>query len=209
MPAPRVLVLYSPSSYRGAAFLDAASRLGYDAVPGIDLPTELADHWGVSLSLDFTDPAAAVERITALHADAPFDAVLAVDDRATLIAATAADSLGLAHNDPASALAARDKWVMRQRFAAADVPVPRFTRYPLYADPVPIAESEHYPCVVKPLRLSGSRGVIRADTPQEFLAAWNRTRAIIEQEGIDPEAAAILVEEYLPGVEVAVEALLT
>lgn len=209
MPAPRVLVLYSPSSYRGAAFLDAASRLGYDAVPGIDLPTELADHWGVSLSLDFTDPAAAVERITALHADAPFDAVLAVDDRATLIAATAADRLGLAHNDPASALAARDKWVMRQRFAAVDVPVPRFTRYPLDADPVPIAESENYPCVVKPLRLSGSRGVIRADTPQEFLAAWNRTRAIIEQEGIDPEAAAILVEEYLPGVEVAVEALLT
>ena len=209
MPAPRVLVLYSPASYRGTAFLDAAKRLGYDTVAGIDLPPELAERWGVPLALDFADPEAAVDQIVTLHAADPFDAVLAVDDRATLIAARAADRIGLPHNDPASALAARDKWVMRQRFADSGVPAPRFTRYPFDADPAHVAAVEHYPCVVKPLRLSGSRGVIRADTPDEFVAAWDRTRAIIERDGVDPEAAAILVEDYLPGVEVAVEGLLT
>jgi len=207
----RLLLLYSPASYRHPAFLAGARRLGLDVVQGIDLPDPLATHWGVPVSLDFADPDGAVERIAAIHADAPLDALLPVDDAATLLAARAADRLGLPHNDPASALAARDKWVMRERFAAAGVPVPAYARFPLDADPHEIAETVAFPCVVKPPRLSGSRGVIRADDPAQFVAAWERTRRIVEEEGagMDPDAAFLLVEEYLPGVEVAVEGLLT
>ncbi|MGI9255033.1 MAG: ATP-grasp domain-containing protein, partial [Thermomicrobiales bacterium] len=210
---PRVLLLYSPASYRHAAFLGAAERLGLETVQGIDLPDPLATHWGVPVSLDFARPAETIGRIAELHAARPIDAILPVDDAGTLLAARAADRLGLPHNDPASALAARDKWVMRERFAAAGVPVPRFRRYPLDADPETVAglvEDEiGYPCVVKPPRLSGSRGVIRANDPGELRSAWARTRRIVEEEGADPDAAFLLIEEYLPGVEVAVEGLLT
>ena len=209
----RVLLLYGPTSYRAPAFLAAADRLGLEAVAGLDLPHALAEEWGVEAALDFAKPEAAVETIAALHAANPFAAVLAVDDAATLLAARAAARLGLPANDPETALAARDKWVMRERFAAAGVPVPAYRRFPLGADPravaAEVAADLGFPCVVKPLRLSGSRGVIRADDPDSFAAAWARTRRIVEAEAPPPEAAFLLVECYLPGVEVAVEGLLT
>ena len=208
-----MLLLHGPASYRLPAFLEAAERLGLEAVRGLDLPERLSAHWGVESALDFARPEAAVETIAALHAAAPFAAVLAVDDAATLLAATAAARLGLPANDPAAALAARDKWVMRERFAAAGVPVPAYRRFPLAADPAEVARAVAadlgFPCVVKPLRLSGSRGVIRADDPAALAAAWARTRRIVEAAAPPPEAAFLLVEGYLPGVEVAVEGLLT
>jgi len=96
---------------------------------------------------------------------------------------------------------------MRERLAACGVPVPHFRPYPLDSDPNEIAAHVPYPCVVKPTRLSGSRGVIRADTPQEFVAAFERTRRLLLAGG-DP-ATCLLVEEYIPGIEVALEGLLT
>ena len=95
----------------------------------------------------------------------PVDAVLALDDSATLLAARAAAALGLPHNDPDAALAARDKWVMREALRRGGVPVPEYRRYPLATDPAMVAGEIPFPVVVKPLRLSGSRGVIRADDP--------------------------------------------
>ncbi len=206
---PRVILLISPATYRAGAFLDAASRLGLEAVRGIDLPHALADYWDVPLGLDFTRPEVAAAELAAYAAGHPVDAILALDDSATLVAAAASARLGLPHNDPASALAARDKFVMRQRLAAAGVPVPTYRREPLTADPATIAADVTYPCVVKPLRLSGSRGVIRADDPTTFVAAWERTKRLLLGEGHDPAATHILVERFLPGIEVALEGLLT
>ena len=206
---PRVLLLTGPATYRAAAFLEAAARLDLDVVRGLDLPAALADYWGVPLGLDFGRPEVAAAELMAYAVDHPVDAVLAVDDGATLVAAAAAARLGLPHNDPASALAARDKFVMRERLAAAGVPVPAYRRYPLGADPAVVAVETAYPCVVKPLRLSGSRGVIRADDPAGFVAAWERTKRLLIAEGNDPAETYLLVERYLPGVEVAVEGLLT
>jgi biotin carboxylase len=206
---PRVLLLTGPATYRAAAFLEAAARLDLEVVRGLDLPAALADYWGVPLGLDFARPEVAAEQIAAVAAERPVDAVLAVDDGATLVAAAASARLGLPHNDPASALAARDKFVMRERLAAGSVPVPAYRRYPLAADPAAVAAETAYPCVVKPLRLSGSRGVIRADDPAAFAAAWERTKRLLLAEGNDPATTHLLVERYLPGVEVAVEGLLT
>jgi biotin carboxylase len=210
---PRVLLLHGPTSYRAPAFVAAAERLGLEVVRGLDLPNALAEEWGVEAALDFANPEATVETIAALHAADPFAAVLAVDDAATLLAARAANRLGFPANDSGAALAARDKWVMRERFTAAGVPVPAYRRFPLEAAPEEVARevaaSPGFPCVVKPLRLSGSRGVIRADDAATFAAAWSRSRRIVEAEAPPPEAAYLLVEEYLPGVEVAVEGLLT
>ncbi len=199
----------SPATYRAGAFLAAAKRLKLDVVRGIDLPEPLAEFWDVRLGLDFTQPEAAAAKLVAYAADYPVDAVLALDDSATLVAAIASNELGLPQNDPLSALAARDKFVMRERLAAAGVPVPSYRRYPLTSDPRAIATETAFPCVVKPLRLSGSRGVIRADDPASLVAAWERTKQILLNDGHDPATTDLLIERYLPGVEVAVEGLLT
>ncbi len=205
----KVVLLMSPATYRAGAFLGAAERLGLEVVQAIDLPETLADYWHVALGLDFTRPEEAAARLVAEVREHPVAAILSVDDSATLVAATASAALGLPHNDPASALAARDKFVMRERLAAAGVPVPAYRRVPLAADPVVLAAEVIYPCVVKPLRLSGSRGVIRADNPAEFAAAFERTRRLLMAEGYGLEDSSLLVEQYLPGVEVALEGLLT
>jgi biotin carboxylase len=209
-----VVVLMSPASYRAGAFASAARDIGLDLVRAIDLPDALAARWQVDLALDFADPDAAVARIVsfARARDAgapPVSAVLSIDDRGTLIAARASAALGLAHNDPHSALAARDKFVMREALAAGGVPVPHYRRFPATIDPATIAPGIAYPCVVKPLLLSGSRGVIRADTPDECVAAFERTRAILEAAGMAAEEHFILIEQFVPGVEVALEGLLT
>jgi biotin carboxylase len=209
-----VIALMSPATYRAGAFADAASRIGLDLVRAIDLPDDLAGHRHgtmANLALDFAEPADAVARIVAFARDSarPVGAILALDDRGALIAAEASAALGLAHNDPGSALAARDKFVMRERLAAGGVPVPRYERFPATTDPATIAGGIDYPCVVKPLLLSGSRGVIRADDPDTFAAAFGRTRAILEATGMAPADHFILVEQFVPGIEVALEGLLT
>ena len=61
--------------------------------------------------------------------------------------------------------------------------------------------------MIKPLSLSGSRGVIRADDPDQARAAAERVRAIMAAAG-EPADAPLLFESYLPGAEVAVEGLL-
>ncbi|HET7094780.1 MAG TPA: ATP-grasp domain-containing protein, partial [Thermomicrobiales bacterium] len=209
---PRVLLLVNPTTYRADAFLAAAARLGLDVVQAHDLPDELAERWRGELAVDFAQAETAAERIAAWarRPDVrPPAAIVALDDSATLLAARAAARLGLPHNDPAAALAARDKFVMRKRLAAAGVPVPAYRRWPLDADPRAVAAASRFPVVVKPLLLSGSRGVIRADDADAFVAAWERTKRMLIADGADPAESALLVERYLPGVEVAVEGLLT
>lgn len=208
---PRLLLLMSPSTYRAGAFVSAARALGLEVVRGVDLPPDLAREWTIpdGLAVDFRDPAAAAAAIVAYAADHPIAAVLGVDDSASLLAARASAALGLLHNDPAAALAARDKSIMRARLAAAGVPVPAFHRYPLATDAAAIASEVEYPCVVKPLLLSGSRGVIRADDPAALAAAVARLRRLLLTEGYPLEGSAFLVERFIPGVEVALEGLLT
>lgn len=205
----RVLLLTTPSSYRTAAFLASAERLGLEVIQAIDLPEVLAREWKVELGVDFAQPERAAEQVAAFVQQHSVDAILPLDDSATVLAALACARVGLPHNSPDAALAARDKLRMREMLAAARVPVPAFRRYSAAADPAQVASQVSYPCVVKPTLLSGSRGVIRADDPDQFVAAFARTRQILEAEGWAPERAVILVEDFVPGFEVAVEGLLT
>lgn len=208
------MAVMSPASYRGRAFEVAAGRIGLELIRAVDLPDELSPRTRCELPLDFANPDDAVGRIVEYarareRVGQRVSAVLAIDDRGALIAATASAALGIPHNDPGSALAARDKFVMRERLAAGGVPVPRYQRFPADIDPATIVGDLDYPCVVKPLLLSGSRGVIRADTPEECVAAYGQTRAILEASGMSPEEHFILIERFVPGFEVALEGLLT
>nr|BBH91581.1 phosphoribosylglycinamide synthetase [Thermosporothrix sp. COM3] len=199
----------SPATYRAGAFLSAAERLDLQPVFGVDMPEQLAEYWHVPLGLDFTDIDKSVQMIVDYARVHPLTAVLSVDDSATELAAHAASALHLAHNTPDSAEAARDKWIMRRLMSAAGVPCPVFRNFPLSADPSELATQVTYPCVLKPRRLSGSRGVIRANNPEEFTTAFYRLKRLLLQEGYDEEHTTFLVEDFIPGGEVALEGLLT
>lgn len=205
----RVLLLMSPATYRAGAFLNAAKSLNLDVVVGIDLPETLSEYWHVPLGLDFMDYESSVRTIVEYARDHPIHAVISVDDSASELAARASAALGLAHNAPKAAEAARDKLMMRTLMSAGGAPCPVFRPFFLRDDPAWIAEQVTYPCVLKPLRLSGSRGVIRTNDPVEFRAAFQRLKRLLISEGNSEQETSILVEDFIPGFEVALEGILT
>ncbi len=205
----RVLLLMSPATYRAGAFLNAARRLNLEVVVGIDLPETLSEYWHVPLGLDFVDHNASVRTIVEFAQEHPIHAIISVDDSATELAARASAELGLAHNSPQAAEAARDKLLMRTLMSAGGAPCPIFRPFSLSDDPAWIATQVTYPCVVKPLRLSGSRGVIRANDPTEFVTAFNRLKRLLISEGNSEHETSVLVEDFIPGFEVALEGILT
>ena len=204
-PVERVLLLATPNTYRAQSFSAAAKKLGVEILWGLDMPAALCSGWPNVVALNLRDRAAAGSEIVALGQRSSFAAVLALDDAASLAAADACERLGLEHNAPAAALAARDKLVMREYLQAAGVRGPGYCAYDLQTDAVALAQRVAYPCVLKPTLLNGSRGVIRANSASEFVAAWARVRAIV----LGSAGNQILVEDYMPGAEVAVECLLT
>jgi biotin carboxylase len=208
----RVLLLLPTTTYRTQAFVDAARALGVDLVCASERPSTFEAHAPDNLiTLDFADPAGAAETIARLATRRPIDAAVPVDDLTTVVAAAIATRLGLKTNAVAAAVAARNKHEMRKRLSAAGVPVPRFRLVAFEDDPEAAARRTEFPCVLKPLALSASRGVIRADDARAFVAAFHRIAAILRRDGasIAGEAAeALLVEEFIPGREVALEGLL-
>ncbi len=208
----RLLLLLPTRTYRTEAFVEAARTLGVDLVCASERPSTLEALAADSLlTLDFDDPDAAAATVAAWQRGRPIDAVVGVDDLTATAAAAIAERLGLRANSPAAAAAARNKDRMRQCLAAAGVPVPRFRRIALAEDPVLAAQAVGFPCVLKPLALSASRGVIRADTPDQFVAAFRRIAAILRRDDVTASGEAaefLLAEAFVPGLEVALEGLL-
>ncbi len=208
----RILLLVPTGTYRTTDFVRAAGRLDVQVVIGTDRQPALADLMPERpLLLDFRRVEESVERIAVDAAERPFRAIVAVDDGGTLVAALASTRLGLPHNAPAAVAASRDKRRTRDALAAAGLPTPRYRAFPADADPQAVAEAVGYPAVVKPLDLSGSRGVIRADSASELAHAFARVARIVSDPSICPPGQSpqeILVEDYVPGREVALEGLL-
>lgn len=201
---PRILLLLPTATYRAADFVTAAARLGVDVVVGSEHRQALAGPMGDrAVVVPLAGGDAALDAIAALHDRTPLDAVLAVDDQGVVVAATAAQRLGLRHNPPNAVAATRDKAAMRERLAAASLPQPAYRIVAHGADIASAATEVGYPCVVKPVSRSASQGVIRVDDAIQAAAAGIRIRAIV---GDGPEP--LLVERFVPGAEVAVEGLL-
>ena len=211
MPRPmkRILIVTATTGYQTRMFADAARRLGFEAVLATDRCHVLEDPWGDrAIPVRFDDPYSASEAIAQAG---PFDGVIAVADRPTLVAALAAARLGIPYNSPTSVEAAQNKFLTRQRFEAAGLPVPRFFRAAIGQDPIKVEAP--YPCVLKPLGLSASRGVIRANNPAEFAAAFRRIEALLARPEIrvlrDEQNRYIQVESFIEGREYAIEGVLT
>jgi hypothetical protein len=210
----RLLLLMMTTTYRAHAFLEAARRLDVPVTVGSERSQVLAEaNPAGHLTLDFSAPAEAIRTIVEFARLYPLGGVIAADDEGVILAAMAAAALGLSHNAVEAVAAARNKYRMRQILSAAGIPCPRFWRFPIDGDPVAMAHHVEYPCVLKPLSLSASRGVIRADDPAQFVAAFERLVAILERPEVARSASRsaqdLLVERFIPGPEMAVEGLLT
>ena len=204
----RVLLLLPTATYRAPDFAAAAAALGVEVVVGSEHAQALAKAMGDrALVVPLSDPVAAADAIEALHRRSPVAAVVAVDEQGVVAAATASERLGLRHNPPAAVAATRDKGAMRVAMGAAGLAQPPHRLVRPGDDIAAAAEAVGLPCVVKAMSLSGSRGVIRADTAAEAVAVAERVRAIAGAAGSPPDAP-VVVEAFVPGVEVAVEALL-
>jgi biotin carboxylase len=201
---PRVLLLLPTATYRAEDFLAAASAVGAEVVVASDRRQALAGAMGDrALRIDLRRPERAADAVVALAGRSPLDAVVAVDDGGVAVAALASERLGLPHNPPAAVAATRDKAAMRRALAQAGIPQPGF----VVLAPGDDAGAVELPAVLKPVALSASRGVIRADDSAAARAAEARIRAILHAAGEDAEGP-ILAERYVAGTEVAVEALL-
>ena len=208
----RVLLLIPTTAYRAADMLDAAAAEGVDVAVGADQPPVLAQTTGGGLWVDLSDPERAAAQIAEHHARHPLAAIVGVDEGTATIAACASQALGLPHNPPAAAAAAGNKRRFRDALTHAGVPQPPYRVIPPEAPAADAARVvNHYPAVIKPVGLAGSRGVLRADDAEAGTAAIERARAIARATdpatGLDPDPT-VLVEGYLPGGEVALEGLL-
>ena len=196
---PRRLILFAATTgYQIRVFADAARRMGLDLTLATDRCHVLEDPWADrAIAVKFDRIPESVEALRGL----PCDGVAAVGDRPAVLAAEAAQALGVPFHPPPAARACHDKYLARQLYQAAGLRVPPFFRAPLTEDPRALARRAPYPCVLKPLGLSASRGVIRANTEEEFVAAFACIRKIGEHH--------LQVECYIEGREFAVEGLVT
>jgi hypothetical protein len=196
----RLLLFAAKLGYQIRVFEEAARRLGIDVQLVTDRCHVLDDPWGDrAVPVRFDDPPAPL--------DATADAVIAVGDRPLLLAALTAQKLGIPFHSPDSVRLSQNKHLARGAFQTAGLLVPQYKRRAVTESPD--GEDETYPCVLKPLALSGSRGVIRANDAAEFRAAWERVRRLLESPDIrqrrDEADRFIQIETYIPGREFALE----
>lgn len=199
---PKAVVILPTQTYRAADFIAAADSLGIDLVVASEQPPPF-DMGERYLQIDCSDPAAAAEAIAALGETVPVDGVVAADDQGVMVAAHATSILGLSGNPPESAETTRNKLLMRDRLAAAEVDQPRFAALPPGEDPEGAVAHVGYPLVVKPLDRSASQGVVRVDRPEDLASTTARVREIVGDE------ATLLAESFVPGSEVALEGLVS
>ncbi len=209
----RVLLLLPARTYRAHDFMEAARRLGVGVVVGSERQQAFAPLLpGSHLRLDFLRPRQALRAIAAFARSYPLDAVVAVDDDGTLLAAAAAKALGLPHNPVAAVVATRNKHRLRRKVAVAGLLSPRFELLSIEDAPVRVAQCMSFPCVLKPLHLAASRGVMRVDDAEQFVVAFERLAAILRAPDVMQRggrlARHVLVEAFVPGAEVTLEGLL-
>ncbi|HVA65279.1 MAG TPA: ATP-grasp domain-containing protein [Terriglobales bacterium] len=206
-PDPHVLLVATTTGYQARQFREAAAAMGVRLTLASDRCRQLEDPWGdEAVPVRFEDPKGALE---AVRARGPYQGIMASGDRAAVLAAQLAAKLKLRFHSAEAARICHDKFAFKQVLTDAGLPAPWFRRVKLEANPVALAREVAYPCVLKPLLLSASRGVIRANDAAEFTAAFMRIRQLLESPAIqqwrNPNARFILIEGYVAGQEVALE----
>ena len=177
----RILLFATKLGYQTRSFQAAADKLGVEITYATDRCHQLDDPWNdLALAVHFEVPETAAGQVLESQRGLPIDGVLALGDRPTMAAAYVARGLGLLQNHPASVEACRSKLRMREVLRDAGVPVPWFRSLKLEPLPEPSLLGVRYPCVLKPLSLSASQGVVRTNNREEFLAGAARLKRLRE-----------------------------
>jgi ATP-grasp domain/L-amino acid ligase C-terminal domain 2 len=213
-PSKRLLLFTNKLGYQTRSFEEAAEKHATEIIYVTDRCHQLEDPWGdQAIAVHFESAQSAAASVVAALNGKSVDGVLALGDSPSVAAAYTARELGISYNHPASVEACRSKLRMREVFLETGLNTPWFRVMNLDLLPEPALLGISYPCVLKPLSLSASRGVIRANNRDEFVTATQRIRTLLESPEIRATREAhldqILVEGYIPGREVAVEGLLT
>jgi biotin carboxylase len=210
----RLLLLTSKLGYQTRSFSDAARKLGVEIVFATDRCHQLDDPWNDrAIAVHFEEPeSAALSIMETLRGNEP-DGILALGDRSVITAAYVARGLGIFHNHPASVESCRSKEKMREAFRVSGLRTPLFRALPIIPIPDAALSGIKFPCVVKPICLSASQGVMRANNQAEFRRAVERLAHLLQSPELrasrDPELDRMIVEDYIPGKEVAVEGLIS
>lgn len=200
----RLLLLANTTGYQTRSFGEAARTLGVELVFGTDRCHRLDDPWqDAALPLRFDHVREAADAIAEFARRKPVHGIVAVGDKPTMTAALAAELLGLPWHPLDAARICQDKFLARRQLCAAGLASPRFVCAPVEQGPAALLGGVAFPCVLKPVRMSASRGVIRADNAAQFNAAFGRIAALL-RDLWEP----VLAEEFIPGREFAVEALM-
>lgn len=195
------MLVAATTGYQTRMFAEAAERAGVELLLATDRCHVLEDPWGdQAVPIRFDQPGNVGPLLGALG---QLDGIVAVGDRPAFVAAVAAAELGLKFHSPNAVAASRNKFIARKLFREAGLPVPDFYRIAVSENP---AGARFYPCVLKPLGLSASRGVIRADGDGEFTAAFRRIREIVEHEELGD---FIQIERFIEGGEFALEGMVS
>ena len=210
---PRVLLLATTTGYQTRAFGEAAERLGVDLVFATDRCNVLDDPWqDAALAIRFQHERESITAIAKAAVAKPIDGVIAVGDRPSIIAAATCETLQLPWHSVEGVTVARSKLLTRHRLADAGLLVPWFREIDIADDPRSLLPLQ-FPCVVKPIALTGSRGVIRVDDEPSLVAAFNRLRSLMKAPDIRGERSDLhdtaIVEAFIEGREFAVEGLMT
>lgn len=204
----RLLLISHHNSYRIAPYIKAARKLGMEVSIASEGKHSLVSEVTNGIHVNFSDPDSALAIILDEHRDRPFAGILGSDDQTVELAALCARALNLPHNPPQAAQCSFRKDLARTQLALSDCPVP-FHRLLSLSQPLEEQMADlPWPCVLKPLNMSASRGVIRADNKDEFVAACDRLRAILATASGDFEQRHLLIEEYIDGIEIAYEGFL-
>jgi len=208
----RFLLIAQPGSYRIAPYIRAAKAMGLEILIASRGEFSLITEIHEGLHIDVDDPDAALQIILAAAADKPFVGVLGCDDTTVELAAMVAEQLGLPHNPVEAARLSHRKDLARAHLLQAGCPVPMHCLIDLSLPPgkqlAGLAPELTWPCVLKPLNLAASRGVMRVNNEAEFIQACQRIRPIIAHASDPFERQHILIEEYIEGSEIAFEGYL-
>jgi biotin carboxylase len=209
---PRVMLILPTETYRATAFLRAAEELELEiVVASNEAPTLAALMEGRVLTLDLGQPIESAERAVEFARRWPIDAVVGVDESSVVTAAVVAGRLGTPRRNPVYAVQrTRDKRLLRTCLTGCGLTQPRFAEITVDAGDITLDSAisvAGFPCVIKPVDLAASRGVIRADNRAGAQAAVRRIATLMREICGDDAVPPLLVEGYVDGVEVALEGL--
>lgn len=204
----RLLLISHHNSYRIAPYIKAAKSIGLEVTIASQGKHSLVTEVAHGMHVDFDDADSVLDEILKENDKKPFAGILGSDDQTVELAASAAKALNLPHNPTSAAQCSRRKDLARARLSLAGCPVPVHCLLDITKPIEKQLADLPWPCVLKPLNMSASRGVIRADNNAEFITACERLRPILTETDDNFAQTHVLIEEYIPGIEIAYEGYL-